>query len=68
MANKFVVDLAFGSGRRPFLAKSSQVNPINGDSQELTINRAVTSIRQLSEWGMRMIQGQFPRVTDTLIF
>ena len=48
--------------------KSSQGNPINGDAQELTINRAVTSILQLSEWGMRMIQGKFPRVNDTPIF
>ena len=26
------------------------------------------AVRQLSEWGMRMIQGQFPRVKDKLRF
>ena len=62
------MDSAFGSGNREFLVKSSQGNPLNADAEEVTINRAATSIRQLSEWGMRMIQGQFPRVTDTLVF
>ena len=28
--------------------------------------RAATSVRQLSEWGMRMIQAQFPRLKDPL--
>ena len=65
---KVVVDSAFGSGVRPFLIKSSQGDPLNANVEEITTNRAATSIRQLSERGMRMIQGQFPRVTDTLIF
>ena len=65
---KVVVDSAFGSGNRTFLVKSSQGDPINGNAEDLLMNRAATSIRQLSEWGMRMIQGQFPRITDTLIF
>ena len=51
-----------------YLVKSSQGDPIDTNTEELTINRAATSIRQLSEWGMRMIQGQFPRITDTLVF
>ena len=63
-----VVDSAFGSGNWEFLVKFSQGDPMNADAEELTISRAATSIRQLSEWGMRMIQGQFPRVTDTLVF
>ena len=65
---KMVVYSAFGSGKRPFLMKSSQGDPINGDAQELTMNRAEISIRKLSERGIRMTQGQFPRVTNTLIF
>ena len=63
-----VVDSAFGSGSRKFLVRSSQGDPVNGNAEDVTINRAATSIRQLSEWGMRMIQGQFPRVTDTMVF
>ena len=30
------------------------------------INRQATAVRQLSEWGMRMIQDQFPRMKETL--
>ena len=47
---KVVVGSAFDSGKRPFLVKSSQGNLINGDTQELTINRTAVSIRHLSEW------------------
>ena len=65
---KVCVDSAFGSGNREFLVKSSQGDPINGNRHELLENRAATSIRQLSEWGMRMVQGQFPRISDTLTF
>ena len=50
------------------LVKSSQGDSIDANAEEVTINRAETSIRQLSEWGLRMIQGKFPRVTDTLVF
>ena len=46
------------------LIKSSQNDP--EDSELLLINRDVTSVRQLSEWGMRMIQGGFPRIKDCI--
>ena len=63
-----VIDSAFkiikGSDGNEMFIKSSQEDP---DGQELiTINRDATSVRQLAEWGMRMIQGQFPRITDVL--
>ena len=36
---------------------------VRGSSQ---IHRDATSVRQLSEWGMRGFQGSFPRLTDRL--
>ena len=68
---KVVVDSAFGVGDREYLIKSAQQDPVgHGDPVEnakrVAINRAATSVRQLSEWGMRTIQAQFPRLTETL--
>ena len=65
---KIVVDSAFRGGKRDFMIKSAQGDPVDGNCEVILENRAATSIRQLSEWGMRMVQGQFPRVADTLIF
>ena len=62
---KVVVDSAFKLENKPFLLKSSQQDPI-GTPQNVSRNRAATSVRQLSEWGMRMIQAQFPRLKDPL--
>jgi hypothetical protein len=67
---KVVVDSAFGLQGRSFLIKSSQQDPARPGAtrqqagRELQLNRDATSLRQLSEWGMRMIQGQFPRLKD----
>ena len=65
---KVVVDSAFkiGHGAGNCLIKSSQTDPL--DARALVVNRQATSVCQLSEWGMRMIEGQFPRVKDPLIF
>mgnify|MGYP000125822197 FL=1 len=62
---KVVVDSAFGVGNREYLIKSAQQDPIGGHAG-VAINRAATSVRQLSEWGMRTIQAQFPRLNDAL--
>ena len=59
---KVVVDSAFKLKNLNCLVKSSQTDP-DGDLP-LLVNRDATSIRQLSEWGMRMIQGGFPRIRD----
>ena len=47
--------------------KSSQKDSI-GEPQGVTKNRASTSVRQLSEHGMRMLQGQNPRLKDRMQF
>ena len=65
---KVVVDSAFGGKNRAYLEKSSQSDPVDANCEVILKNRAATSIRQLSEWGMRMIQSSFPRIADTLVF
>ena len=62
---KVVVDSAFKLENKLFLLRSSQQDPI-GPPDGVSLNRAATSVRQLSEWGMRMIQAQFPRLKDPL--
>ena len=48
------------------MLKSHQNNvDANGNPrQRFGINRQATSVRQLSEWGMRCLQGLFPRMKD----
>ena len=49
-------------GDREFLIKSSQQDLL-GDNQGIRLNcAATTSVHQLSEHGMQIIQGQFPRL------
>ena len=36
------------------------------EAQAVRVNNEATSVRQLSEHGMQMIQGQFPRLKDNL--
>ena len=61
-----VVDSAFAKGQFPFLIKSSQdyLGQSDGDPVVLTRLRYATSMRQTSEWGMRALQGAFPRLKD----
>eukprot|EP00527_Entomoneis_sp_CCMP2396_P004506 CAMPEP_0198147288 /NCGR_PEP_ID=MMETSP1443-20131203/34423_1 /TAXON_ID=186043 /ORGANISM="Entomoneis sp., Strain CCMP2396" /LENGTH=195 /DNA_ID=CAMNT_0043811541 /DNA_START=489 /DNA_END=1073 /DNA_ORIENTATION=- len=67
---KVVVDSAFGEKSRPSLIKSNQNNiDRHGDArQNNQLNREATSIRQLSEWGMRGLQGAFPRLKERIIY
>ena len=61
-----VVDSAYKVGMAPYLIKSSNVDPDNPEL--IAINRDATSIRQLSEWGMRIIQASYPRLKEPLRF
>ena len=54
---KVVVDSAFKLPAANYIIKSSQTDP--EDPDKFLINRQATSVRQLSEWGMRMVQGAF---------
>ena len=57
---RVVVDSAFNLSGKPYLIQSLQDDPADAEARGITLNRAATSVRQLSEHGMRMIQGQFP--------
>ena len=61
---KIVVDSAFQIERGPWMIQSSQLDP--EDTEEIILNREATSVRQLSEWGMRMIQASSPRLKQAL--
>ena len=63
-----VVDSAFGRGNRPSLLKSHQSNFDDDGNVRIrrVLFRAATSVRQLSEWGMRGLQASFPRLKDRL--
>ena len=63
---KTVVDSAFNLGNGPFLIKSANVNPI-GTPEQLLRNQEATSIRQLSEWGMKQFRSKFPRICRNTI-
>ena len=60
-----VVDSDFKIGNKYYLVKSSQQGPTDGHT--LLLNRA-TSICKLSERGIWMIGGSFPRLKDPLKF
>lgn len=68
LGSKIVVDSAFASDGRPSLYKSHQQNfDRRGiQRQNADVHRQATSVRQLSEWGMRGFQGSFPRLKDRL--
>ena len=66
MGKKVVVDSAFTSKTSHAMIKSHQNNvEKNGNPrQRFDLNFQATSVRQLSEWGKRYLQGLFPRLKD----
>jgi len=65
-----VVDSAFNKEDRGGLIKSHQTN-VGSDGarrQPFALNDQATSLRQLSEWGMRGLQASFPRLKDRLTY
>jgi hypothetical protein len=70
LGSKVVVDSAFSGDNRQSLYKSHQHNMDQHGNirQQREVHRQATSVRQLSEWGMRGLQGSFPRLKDRLIY
>ena len=66
-AKVVVVDSAFHLSGCPCLIETTQINPIE-TAAGLSSNGEATSLQQLSEWGMRMIQAQFPRMKEPIPF
>ena len=63
---KVLVDSAFSLKAAPYIIKSSQTEDPKLGTRGVLLNRQATSVRQFAEHGMRMIQGQFPRLKDPL--
>ncbi len=63
---KGVVDSAFSKKHCPFLIKSSNHKP-GETALETMICRQATSFHQSAKWGMRAVEGSFPRLKDKLL-
>ena len=62
------LDSAFAAANNDYLIRSSQnVNTAKSALELAEMNQA-TSLRQTAEWGMRQVQGAFPRLTDKIKF
>jgi hypothetical protein len=62
-----VVDSAFSKKRCPFLIKSGKAK-VGETMAARTLRRQATALRQSAEWGMRAIQGSFPRLKEKMLF
>lgn len=60
-----VLDSAF-AGEYPFVIRSSQNVNMARDEMEMVLFQEATSLRQSAEWGMRALQGAFPRLKDRM--
>ena len=67
---RVVVDSAFGKEKRESLLRSQQNQIASSGVPHWTSkqDRDAKSLRQLSEWGMRGLQGSFPRLKDRIMF
>lgn len=65
-----VADSAFAGVNTQSIIKSHQhnINRQGAAKQKHELNAQATSVRQLSEWGMRALQGSFPRLKDRFIY
>jgi DDE superfamily endonuclease len=61
-----VVDSAFASSNVPYLIKSSQKIAYARTAHDMVVQREATALRQAAEWGMRAIQGAFPKLKEAL--
>ena len=50
----------------PYVIKSAQDHHSGRDAAEILLLREATSLRQMSEWGMRAFQASFPRTKATI--
>ena len=62
------MDSAFASNMYEFIIWLSQNVPIMEGHQAMLLGQQVTSCRQATEWGMRGLQGLFPRLKDRIIY
>ncbi|CAB9524638.1 unknown protein [Seminavis robusta] len=60
------VDSAFTATNNPFIIKSSENFSTAETAAEMIVRDQATSLRQAAEWGMRALQGAFPRLKDRI--
>ena len=65
---KVLMDSAFASNMYNFIIQSSQNIPVTEGRQAMLLGQQATSCRQAAEWGMRGLQGSFPRLKDRIIY
>ena len=65
---KVLMDSAFASNMYEFIIQSSQNVPIKEGCQAMLLGQQATSCQQAAEWGMRGLQGSFPRLKDRIIY
>jgi len=63
-----VADSAFSCKDCDYLIQSAQNLDPNLPEEMYDLCMEATSLRQMAEWGMRGIQGSFPRVKDKIIY
>jgi len=64
---KCVVDSAFSQKRCRFLIKSGK-EKAGESAARRRLRQQATAMRQAVEWGMRAVQGSFPRLKDRFLF
>lgn len=63
-----MVDSAFSRDRYTFLIKSCQMLLTNATQCIVLVNDEATSLWQSFEWGMRGLQGSFPRLKGRFMY
>jgi hypothetical protein len=63
-----VMDSAFCARGKPFVLKSVQDINAGGSATEILRLQQATSMRQAAEWGMRALQGSFPRLKVRMVY
>ena len=63
-----VVDSAFASTQVPYLIRSSDDLTKARSPYEREVMTQATSLQQAAEWGMRALQGAFPRLKDHITY
>ena len=63
---KVMMDSVFASNMYEFIIQSSQNVPITEGRQAMLLGQQAMSCQQAAEWGMRGLQGPFPRLKDLL--
>jgi hypothetical protein len=68
MGGKCVIDAAFLRVPCPYLMKSGKKCTEDSNLLVNWVKEQATSLHQAAEWGMRALQGSFPRLKDRLVF